>query len=76
MTRAIALVGILLCPAPLLAREKTDLVVMQSGDRLTGEIKKVSRDTLYVSVQYALGTISVEWSKVAHLESRQLFIVF
>jgi hypothetical protein len=73
--RVLPLVGFLLCAAPLSARNKTDVVVMQNGDRLTGEIKKVDRDTLYLSLDHALGTVSLQWSKVAHLESRQLFIV-
>ncbi|MGC2111123.1 MAG: DUF481 domain-containing protein [Candidatus Korobacteraceae bacterium] len=61
--------------APLLARDKTDILVMKNGDRLTGEIKGLDEGVLYVSFDYILGTSSVQWSKVAHLESKQLFIV-
>jgi Protein of unknown function, DUF481 len=60
---------------PLVAREKTDTLVMKNGDRLTGEIKGLDQGVLYVSFDYILGTSSVQWSKVAHLESKQLFIV-
>ena len=60
---------------PLLAREKSDVIIMRNGDRITCEIKGLSSDTLYINVDYILGTSSVEWSKVDHLESRQLFIV-
>jgi hypothetical protein len=60
---------------PLFAREKTDTLVMKNGDRLTGEIKGLDEGVLYVSFDYILGTSSVQWSKVAHLESNQLFIV-
>jgi Protein of unknown function, DUF481 len=62
-------------PLPLLAREKSDVIIMRNGDRITCEIKGLSSDTLYIKVDYILGTSSVEWSKVDHLESRQLFIV-
>jgi hypothetical protein len=48
---------------------------MNNGDRLTGEIKGLSSGTLYVSFDYILGTSSVNWSKVNHVESTQLFIV-
>jgi hypothetical protein len=48
---------------------------MKNGDRLTGEIKGLDQGVLYVSFDYILGTSSVQWSKVAHLESKQLFIV-
>lgn len=70
-----ALLAILLAPASLLAREKTDIVVMENGDRWTGEIKKLSRESLSISLDYAKGTIAVDWSKVAYIESHQVFMV-
>jgi hypothetical protein len=48
---------------------------MKNGDRLTGEIKGLEAGVLYVSMSYILGTSSLDWSQVAHLESEQLFIV-
>jgi hypothetical protein len=66
---------ILLLAAPLYAREKSDVIVMNNGDRLTGEIKGLDSGVLYVSLDYILGTSSVDWSKVHHLESKQQFIV-
>ena len=60
---------------PLLAREKTDIIVMNNGDRLTCEIKGLDSGTLSVNFDYILGTASVDWSKVDHLESKQLFLV-
>jgi hypothetical protein len=78
--REMNLRGVLLCAAllfswPLAAREKSDVLVMRNGDRLTCEIKNLSADVLYVSLDYALGTVSIDWFKVDHLESRQLFVV-
>ena len=61
--------------APLFAREKTDVLVMKNGDHLTCEIKGLDQGVLYVSFDYILGTSSVQWSKVAYLESKQLFVV-
>jgi hypothetical protein len=60
---------------PLLAREKIDVIIMKNGDRITCEIKGLAADTLYVRVDYILGVSSIEWSKVDHVESKQLFIV-
>ena len=60
---------------PLFAREKSDIIVMHNGDRLTGEIKGLNSGTLSVNFDYILGTSSVDWAKVDHLESKQLFIV-
>ncbi len=67
--------SVLFFTATLWAREKTDMLVMKNGDRLTGEIKGLDQGVLYVSFDYILGTSSVQWSKVAYLESKQLFIV-
>ena len=60
---------------PLFAREKSDIIVMNNGDRLTGEIKGLDSGTLSVSLDYILGSASLDWSKVDHLESKQRFLV-
>src|SRR5664279_235532 len=65
----------LLLPLQLFARSKTDVIVMNNGDHLTCEIKGLDQGTLSVSFDYIKGTTSVDWSKVHHLESKQLFIV-
>jgi putative salt-induced outer membrane protein YdiY len=64
-----------LVPRDVAAREKSDVIVMRNGDRITCEIKQLRSDTLYIKVDYILTTISVDWTKVDHLESRQLFLV-
>jgi hypothetical protein len=73
--RKVLLCAIILAPWPVAGREKTDVVIMRNGDRLTCEIKSLSADTLYISLDYALGTVSINWFKVDHLESKQLFTV-
>ena len=55
---------------PLSAREKSDLLVMRNGDRLTCEIKSLSSNTLSISLDYASGTVSIDWGKVDHIESK------
>lgn len=60
---------------PSYARENTDVIVMKNGDRLTGEIKSVDAGVLYAKLNYVDGTISIQWSQVARLESVQQFIV-
>jgi Protein of unknown function, DUF481 len=60
---------------PLFAREKTDILTMKNGDRLTCEIKGLDSGTLSVNFDYISGTASLDWSKVDHLESKQLFLV-
>ena len=66
---------LLLFALPLSGREKSDVLVMRNGDRLTCEIKSLSSDTLSISLDYAAGTVSIDWGKVDHIESTQLFLV-
>jgi Protein of unknown function, DUF481 len=73
--RSVILCFSLLLAAPLVARESTDVIVMKNGDRITCEVKGLNGGVLYVSPPYVIQTISVDWSKVARLESKQLFIV-
>ena len=73
--RSIILCIVLLVAPPLLARESTDVIVMKNGDHITCEIKGLNGGVLYINPSYILGTISVDWTKVDHLESKQLFIV-
>jgi hypothetical protein len=75
MIRAIILSSTLLCSLPLSAREKNDVLVMKNGDRFTCEIKGLSAGVLSVDLSYVDGSIAVQWSKVAHLESNRLFLV-
>jgi hypothetical protein len=73
--RAMILCIALLMAAPLLARENTDVIVMKNGDRMTGEVKALYQGVLSFSTSYVIQTMSVDWSKVARLESKQLFLV-
>lgn len=72
--RAIIL-NLILLTVSLSAREKTDVLVMRNGDHMTCEVKGLDAGVLYVSFDYIDGTTSVDWAKVAHLESAQLFVV-
>ena len=73
--RSLVLVSVLLFAVILHARDKTDVLVMTNGDRLTCEVKGLDAGVLYVSFDYIDGTASVNWSKVARIESDQLFVV-
>jgi hypothetical protein len=73
--RTIILMTVVLVAAPLYAREKTDVLIMKNGDHMTCQVKGLNAGVLYVSFDYIDGTTSLQWSKVAHLESNQLFIV-
>ncbi len=48
---------------------------MMNGDRITCEIIRLERGYLYVKLDYGDGTVSIDWSKVARVQSSQLFVM-
>ena len=75
MSSRTVILGIFFLAAFVHARDKTDVMVMKNGDRMTCAIKGLESGVLYVDFDYIDGTASVDWSKVARLESKQLFLV-
>ena len=73
--QAIVLCCAFLCSVRLYAQKNTDVIVMKNGDRFTCEIKGLSAGVLSVKLSYVDGTIGVQWSQIAHLESNRLFLV-
>jgi hypothetical protein len=71
----ISLLPIILFITALSAHNKNDVIIMKNGDRITCEIVSLSDRVLYVKLDYADGTISLQWSKVARLESKRSFRV-
>jgi len=69
------ILSVILSAVPLHARDKTDMIVMKNGDRMTCEVEGLERGVLYVDFDYIDGTAAVNWSKVARLESKNLFYV-
>jgi hypothetical protein len=73
--RAIILCFAFLCSVRLNAQKSSDVLVMKNGDRFTCEIKGLSGGVLSVKLNYVDGTIAVQWSQVAQLQSDRLFLV-
>lgn len=63
------LAALLLVRAPVLAA-KTDVVVLDNGDHLTGEIKELRQGRLKFKTD-AMGTIYVEWDHIVSISSKQ-----
>jgi hypothetical protein len=57
------------------SHQKTDIVYMKNGDKITCEIQSLSKGQLSVKPDYTTGTIVIDWAQVARLESKQLFVV-
>jgi hypothetical protein len=56
------------------AAPKTDVIVLVNGDRLTGEIKSLEHNRLKFSTDH-MGTVYIEWDKVARLQSDQYLLL-
>ena len=57
------------------ARPKKDVIQFTNGDRITCEIINLDKGYLYVKLDYADGTVSIDWSKIARIESPQSFVL-
>ncbi|MCC7258012.1 MAG: DUF481 domain-containing protein [Gammaproteobacteria bacterium] len=72
--------GILLAATALYAAggsvlaEKTDVIYMRNGDRLTCEIKRLERGQVKASTD-GMGTVYIEWEDIAQIVSRQNYVV-
>ena len=65
---------LLLLGAGAAEAQKTDSVWIRNGDRITGEVKSLSRGLLKYSTD-DLGTISIEWDKVARINTTTILEV-
>ncbi len=54
------------------ARDKTDIIVLVNGDRITGEIKQLEHGKLRVSTD-SLGEIRIEWDDIRRIDSEYEF---
>jgi hypothetical protein len=63
---------LILLSAPAWSRPKTDVVVLDNGNRIACEMKKLQRGKLTISTD-ASGTITVKWSHVAGVQSTYLY---
>jgi hypothetical protein len=63
------------CTSLASSREKTDVVYMRNGDKITCEIRSLEKGQLTVKPDYTDSTIVIDWNKVNHIESSQEFVV-
>lgn len=65
---------VLLLSLPAFSREKVDIIVMDNGDRITGEVTGLAQGILTVKTDN-LGTLSIEWLHVASVSTPFVFQV-
>lgn len=63
----LCLIICLLAPIAALA-DKTDVVILKNGDKITGEVKRVGAGLLEFSTDH-MGTIYIEWPSIAKIFS-------
>jgi hypothetical protein len=68
---ALPVLFFLMLPGVCHARPKKDVIQFMNGDRITCEIVKLEKGYLYVKLEYANGTVAMDWSKIAHIKSPQ-----
>jgi len=59
---------------PVAAREKTDVIRLKNGDRITGEIKYLMRGMLTVKTD-SMSTVEIKWPDVESITSEHLFTI-
>ena len=50
------------------ARDKTDVVILRNGDRITGEIKQLEHGILRLGTD-SLGEVQIEWDDIVRIQS-------
>ena len=71
---ALVAVSLTVCAASASARDKTDVIVLKNGDRVTGEILELEYGLLRLATD-DMGTVSIEWSAIASIDSQYAFDV-
>lgn len=55
------------------ATSRKDTVIMNNGDRFTGDVKSLSNGVLYVKTDYVDQNIGVDWGQVRSVESSAVY---
>lgn len=63
------------CTSLASSRQKTDIVYMNNGDKITCEIRSLEKGQLTIKPDYTDSNIVIDWTKVNHIESSQGFVV-
>jgi putative salt-induced outer membrane protein YdiY len=58
------------------AKRTDDVVILKNGDRLTGEVKGLSRGELRFKADYMAEAVRLDWVRVERLESKDRFLVY
>jgi len=63
------LAPLLSCLCPSAQAKRMDVVVMNNGDRFTGEVKRLENGLLFVETEYVSGNIGLDWNQVQSVQT-------
>ena len=63
----LSLLAVFLCSSAEAKRK--DVVVMNNGDRFTGQVKRLQNGLLFVETDYVSGNIALDWNQVESVQS-------
>jgi hypothetical protein len=58
----------LMCLATAVQAEKSDIIILENGDRITGEVKSLAGGQLELKTEY-MGTVFIDWENIRDLIS-------
>jgi len=64
----VSLLLVSIAATPALAREKSDVIWLTNGDRITGEIRQLEHGILRLGTE-SIGELRVEWDDISRIES-------
>jgi putative salt-induced outer membrane protein YdiY len=53
--------------------KRNDVVIMNNGDHLTGQVKRLKNGLLFVETDYVSGNIALDWNQVESIQSTATF---
>jgi uncharacterized protein DUF481 len=67
--RIMIMAALLVCFSSAAHAERKDIVIMDNGDRFTGQVKRLQNGLLYVETEYVSGAIGLDWNQVKSIQS-------
>lgn len=71
----VVLLAYISCAPSVQAKRTDDVVILNNGDRLTGEIKGLQRGELKFKSSYMAEAVRLDWFKVERLESKDRYLI-
>jgi Protein of unknown function, DUF481 len=74
-TIALVFLAVLCMCLSAFAKRKDDVVILNNGDRMTGEIKSLEQGVLSFKADYMADAVRLDWKKVTRIESKDHYII-